>query len=192
MREGSPGAWKHVLAGACASFLFSGCSAMSDHVSDESAGLNGGFEVASDGLPVNWLLYTPRKVSDADSRIVLDTVVFKEGRQSLKFLVTRVGSRRRPGFTNEFSDSGRFYGPATYRISFWARSDGAEFMVRGGPVRAMDGDVRVLIRDDARLEEWTPFEFTTDIPDGRWLRLELAVLSAGTFWIDDVRIERID
>ena len=46
--------------------MLSGCIQMSEEETDASAGLNGGFEVSKNGLPVNWLVYTPKTVSDAD------------------------------------------------------------------------------------------------------------------------------
>lgn len=35
-------------------------SQMSQSVTDETAGLNGGFEHVKEGLPVNWLCYPPK------------------------------------------------------------------------------------------------------------------------------------
>ena len=70
--------------------ILSGCIRMSEKETDTSTGLNGGFEVSKNGLPVNWLMYTPNTVPDADFEIELDNVVFKEGKQSLRFDVKNV------------------------------------------------------------------------------------------------------
>ena len=58
---------------------------MSEQIRDNSAGINGGFEVSKDGLPVNWLMYTSSTVPKADFEIILDKKDFKEGEQSLRF-----------------------------------------------------------------------------------------------------------
>src|SRR6056300_819082 len=55
------------------------CNQMSEQIRDKSAGLNGGFEVSKNGLPVNWLMYTSNTVPNADFRIVLDNQDYKEG-----------------------------------------------------------------------------------------------------------------
>ena len=178
----------------CASVPFAACGPLSEKEVDAAAGLNGSFEVARNGLPVNWLMYTPNTVRDADFQIVMDREVFQDGRQSLKFDVVRCDSRggsRSPGFTNEFFDVGRFRGPETYRVSFWIRNSGAEYMFVAGPVSAKTGDMRVLRRDDSVVSDWTQYGFTIQVPNEQWLRMQLNVLSPGTLWIDDVRIEPV-
>ena len=64
-----------------------GCTRMSEIIEDSSAGMNGSFEYSKSGLPVNWLLYTPNTVPEGDFDIIIDTAEFKDGKQSLKFLV---------------------------------------------------------------------------------------------------------
>lgn len=177
---------------ACMALQSSGCDGPTEHRSDPSAGVNGGFEVVRDGMPVNWLLYTPNRTRASQFRMTLDTVVFKEGRQSLKFELERVGPGTRPGFTNEFSDVGRFRGPARYRVSFWAKSDSTTFVMSSGPVSTKAGNMRPVVTRDALFVEWTEFEFVVDVPKEQWLRLRLSLLSPGSFWIDDVRIARVD
>ena len=79
------------------------CSQMSEQIQDKSAGLNGGFEVSKNGLPVNWLMYTSKTVPNADFEIILDKKDFKEGSQSLRFDVKKcedIGGWKSPGFTN--------------------------------------------------------------------------------------------
>ena len=103
-------------------FSIAGCQPLSEKVTDATVGLNGGFEADRNGLPVNWLMYTPRTVDDAEFAIVLDRDIVKEGQQSLRFDVERcssVGGWRSPGFTNEFAEVGKFTGPAQYKLSFW-------------------------------------------------------------------------
>ena len=47
------------LVGLIAIALVGGCRRVSEIVEDPSAGINGGFEIVSKGLPVNWIMYTP-------------------------------------------------------------------------------------------------------------------------------------
>jgi hypothetical protein len=118
---------------------------MSEFYIDKSAGINGGFERMQKGLPVNWLIYSPKTVPNADFDVYLDTLHFKEGRQSLCFDVrscSSTGGWHSPGFTNEFE--GEFQGPATYRIQMWVRTDTAQYRIRGGGVSPKEGNMKTL------------------------------------------------
>lgn len=174
--------------------ILSGCSQMSEKETDNSVGLNGGFEIDRNGLPVNWLMYTPKTVSDADFKIELDNINFKEGKQSLKFDVSKcssIGGWKSPGFTNEFFESGRFEGEGLYKLSFWIKNNGTTFNISSGGVAAKEGEMVTLIENSEQIDEWRFHEFEIEIPHDKWLRMQLNILQPGTFWIDDVRIERI-
>ena len=174
--------------------MFSGCTQMSEKETDSSAGLNGGFEASRNELPVNWLMYTPKTVPDANFEIVLDNVVYKEGNQSLKFDVEKciaTGGWYSPGFTNEFSDCGQFKGEGIYKLSFWIKNDRSKYRINAGGVAPMKGDMKILIESDKQIEDWQYLEYEISVPKDWHLRLELNILQPGTFWIDDVRIERI-
>ena len=167
---------------------------MSEKETDISAGLNGGFEISRNGLPVNWLMYTPKTVPDADFEIVLDKEVFKEGEQSLKLDVEKcssAGGWHAPGFTNEFSEVGKFEGDGSYKVSFWIKNSGAKFNISAGGVSPLEGDMKTLLEEDDQIDNWRFFEYEIDIPKDKWLRMQLNILDPGTFWIDDIRIERI-
>ncbi len=175
-------------------FLLAGCyGQMSELEKDKSAGLNGGFEISSNGLPVNWLMYTPNTVKDADFKIVLDNKVYKEGNQSLRFDVVKcssIGGRFSPGFTNEFFESGKFEGEGRYKLSFWVKNEGTTFKISAGGVSAMKGNMTTLIEEKKQISDWKLLEYQIDIPKDRWLRIELNILQPGTFWIDDIQIEK--
>ncbi len=133
--------------------LMGGCLSLSKEVVDKSAGLNGGFEISKDGLPVNWAFYTP---SSADFDVILDEEISKEGKQSLRFDVRRCsakGGSRSPGLANEFSQIGKYPGEGRYKVSFWIRNAGTEFAIKAGGVSATAGDMRTLIREDQNIEE---------------------------------------
>ncbi len=173
--------------------LFSGCQSMSEKIIDKNAGLNGGFEVSQNGLPVNWLVYSTRTVPNADFKIILDRQTFKEGSQSLRFEVKQcvaTGGWHSPGFTNEFSEIGKFMGQARYKLSFWIKNDGAKYNVSAGAVTSMKGDMKTLVEND-QSDKWKMFEYKLEVPAEHWLRLQLNILKPGTFWIDDIKIEKI-
>ena len=171
-----------------------GCMQMSEKETDESAGVNGGFEVTKNGLPVNWLMYTPNTVPNSDFKIAFDKNIFKEGKQSLMFNVkncSSTGGRLSPGFTNEFYDIGVFEGEANFILSFWIKNNGTKFQVEAGGVAPYKGDMKVLIESDEQIEDWKYFEYKINVPKDRHLRMELNVLESGTLWIDDVQIVKL-
>jgi hypothetical protein len=167
---------------------------MSEHEKDISAGLNGGFEVSRNGLPVNWLMYTPETVPDSEFAIILDNENFKEGTQSLRFDVSECSSKggwHSPGFTNEFFDIGKIEGEGTYMLSFWIRNDKTTFEITGGSVAPNKGDMKTLLNSSEQIDEWKQYTFEINVPKERWLRFQLNILQPGTFWIDDVRINEV-
>ncbi|MCB0265699.1 MAG: hypothetical protein KDH95_21745 [Calditrichaeota bacterium] len=169
----------------------SGCIRMSEQIRDKSAGLNGSFEISENGLPVNWLMYTPNTVPDADFQIILDKESYKDGKQSLKFEIKRclpTGGRHSPGFTNEWFDKKE----GRYLISFWIKTSGTAYRIRAGGVEAKSGDMRTLIDGYEKIDDWKYLKYEIVVPKGRWLRMELNILNAGQFWIDNVKIEKIN
>lgn len=174
--------------------ILSGCDQMSEKETDSSAGLNGGFEISKNGLPVNWLMYTNNTVPEADFTIELDKDVFIEGKQSLKFDVkkcTTFGEWHSPGFTNEFFDIGKYEGEGIYKISFWIKNNGSTFRVTAGGVSAMKGEMKTLIEGNDEIDDWKLHEYEINVPNNRWLRMQLNILQPGTFWIDDIKIEKL-
>jgi len=173
--------------------------AMSETV---TTGYNGSFEVTKSGLPVGWSFYTPRTVPNGDFDIVMDRTDFKEGEQSLKFVVRKcesTGGRLSPGFFTDFrianfTPPGAFESRPgeTYRISFWAKNTGSEFVFKARGVSAKEGDPGVVIRSKETINAWRQFECTYTIPPKMWLRLELNVVQPGTFWIDHLQIVRVN
>lgn len=174
--------------------IFMSCKQMSESVIDKSAGLNGGFEIIQNDLPVNWLMYTPNTVPDSDFKIILDNENFIEGKQSLKFDVKHcqtTGGWYSPGFTNQFHEVGSFKGEASYEVKFWIMNDGTRFRINAGGVSAFEGEMKTVLEDDEDIGQWQMVEFNVDVPKDMELRLELNILEPGTFWIDDVQIKKI-
>ena len=174
--------------------ILTACQQMSEKETDKSAGLNGGFEISKNDLPVNWLMYSPNTVPNADFEIELDKNIFKEGKQSLRFDVKKcssTGGWGSPGFTNEFFDTGKFEGDYIYKLSFWIKNKGTKFRVNAGGVAPMKGEMTVLIESDEQIEDWKYFEYKIKVAKNKHLRMELNVLKAGILWIDDVQIVKL-
>ena len=76
---------------------------MSETIVDESVDMNGGFEHTQSGLPVNWLVYSPSTIPTGNYELSFDKTDFKEGKQSLKFLI------------HECSATGGWYSPGKRR-----------------------------------------------------------------------------
>jgi hypothetical protein len=53
--------------------LFGGYKEMSETNQDQSTGIKGSFKQVQSGLPVNWILYTPKTVPTGDFDLILDT-----------------------------------------------------------------------------------------------------------------------
>jgi len=164
---------------------------MSELIVDESAGMNGSFEYVRDGLPVNWLLYTPKTVPEGDFEIVIDTTEFAEGKQSLKFIVRECspdGGWYSPGFCNQFPADPE----GTFRISFWIKNQGSYFYIKIGGINSSAGQYETIVETNEEIKKWRKFEHSYSVPEGmNEMRLEVNILKPGVFWIDNIRIDRL-
>ncbi len=172
-----------LIAGA----ILAGCS-NSEYHEDATAGLNGSFEVAQEGLPVNWYFYTA-DTAGGDFDVVVDTDVFIHGEQSVRFEVRECsdeGGRHSPGLFQEFAAvPGR-----TYTVSFLARNEGTRFTagVRGVDPKTGGPFESITDRSDS-FSNWQRFEYKFEMPDHEKLRFEISVLEPGVLWVDNVRID---
>lgn len=171
--------------------MIGGCSQMSETINDETAGMNGSFEIVESGLPVNWLLYTPNTVKEGDFKIIIDKEQFKEGQQSLKFIVNECssdGGLYSPGFAQELDATPG----GQYKLSFWIKNNGCEFSVSAGGIAPMTADMKSLLQTSEQIDDWELFEYNIDIAEEfESLRMEVSITQSGTFWIDDVRLEEL-
>ncbi len=170
--------------------VLSACIRMSIIEKDKRAELNGSFEITRAGLPVNWYIYAPASYKKGYD-LIFDTIDAKEGKQSLKFLVSQVESPhagwRNPGFFGGFN--------ATignqYNVSFWIKNSGCDFKVKV----ASEGNgmhSEKIIRTSDTIHVWKYFEYKYTVPETfPNVRFEVNIFSPGSFWIDDVRIEKI-
>ena len=174
-----------------ASLLIGGCAKMSESIQDKAAGMNGSFEVTESGLPVNWLIYTPKTVPTGDYDLIIDTSAYKDGKQSLKFLVRACsdkGGWHSPGLCQEYTAiPGK-----TYKVSFWIKNAGCEFAIGIGGVSGFEGAYETVIKSKESIEGWRNYEYQYEMPvnkEFKRIRFYLNILSPGSLWIDDVNIE---
>ena len=177
--------------GALAGSLLCGCTKRSESVLDEAAGMNGGFEVTRAGLPVNWVVYTPKTLPTGDYDLIIDTAEYQAGKQSLKFVVRRCspeGGWHSPGLSQEYDATpGR-----SYVVGFWAKNDGAAFLARTGGVTATDGQYDTIVSSSENNATWKHYEHRYTMPQGfKRIRFELNILQPGTFWLDEVTISGV-
>lgn len=173
--------------------ICSGCiKKFSERFDNASAGLNGGFEISESDYPVNWNLYTPKTVPEADFDLLLDNQKSKTGKQSLKFAVRKcreTGGWLSPGLTRELEVDPN----GKYKVSFWAQNEGSKFRFLLEGVQPKKGKNYVEIFSSETLMDWQKFEYeiimTENYPK---LRLELNIIQPGTFWIDDLTVVKIE
>ena len=167
------------------------CSQMSKQIRDKTAGMNGNFEITKSGLPVNWILYTPKTIPTGDYDLIIDTTEYKDGKQSLKFLVRECspnGGWHSPGFCMQYkAEPGE-----SYQVSFWVKNELSEFVAKIGGVSATKGQYDTIVRSNETITSWQLFEYTYTIQPGmNNIRFEMNLLQPGSFWIDDFKIERM-
>ena len=173
--------------------IINGCANMSEIVTDRSAGLNGSFEVTKSGLPVNWHIYSPGTIPSGNYKLIFDNVVFKSGKQSLKFDVkdcSSDGGWLSPGcFQTVPASTGK-----SYKISFWLKNQECEYRLLIGSERPqMPGyHSGKTYHSKESIPNWKQFEHQYTIPEGfENIKFELNILQPGVLWLDDVKIEEL-
>ena len=173
--------------------VLAGCKPGSIDVKGYDCKMNGSFETLKNGLPVNWWYYAMETVPSGEFDVLIDTIQFKEGRKSLKFQVRKcesIGGWHSPGFFAEF----KVKPGETYNISFWVINGGCDFKVSvGAGMQGNPGPSQTLVRTRETYSEWKYFQYTFAIPPANDnIRFEANILSPGTIWFDDIRIEGLN
>jgi hypothetical protein len=163
---------------------------MSETVRLKSAGMNGGFEHVRSELPVNWLVYSPTTIPTGNYQLTVDGDDFKEGRQSLRFLVhecSTTGGWHSPGIAQQFSAT-----PGDYLVSFWVKNGGCNYVVSAGGVSAKTAKYKTVDSSKSGVKSWRHVKYPITISEPhKEIRFELSIRSPGKLWIDDVKIEPI-
>ena len=174
-------------------FMFTGCmKQMSESVIDTNAGVNGGFEITQNEMPVNWQFYTQKTTGKGKFIIELDKKNFKEGKQSLKFSVadcSSEGGRFSPGLAQEI--------PAKegdeFTVKFWVKNSESQFLVKINGVNATESDNGINFKSSDNSDDWKQLKFKYTIPkEMNRLRTEINIIKPGNFWIDNFEIEKME
>lgn len=168
------------------------CHPMSESIENKAIGLNGSFEHTQNNLPINWLVNTVKTTGEGDFSILTDSTNAKEGKQSLHFEVHQCsgkGGRFSPGIAQEIpAQAGQ-----SYKLSFWVKNTKSSFAVTLNGVDAFKQHEGPKIECADTISDWKKYEmyYPMRAPMKR-LRLTIAVLSSGSFWIDDIKIEALN
>jgi len=166
---------------------------------DAAAGLNGSFEIAEAGYPVNWTI-SGLPIQRGEATVSLDDEVAHDGRQSLRVEVGSTHPSNRVFFQvwskPSFSARTVVQPGKRYRISFWYRNEGSGLHVRWVTT---SGDYYVHYRHRDVLEtaevvgEWQQVEDTIDVEGDEYL-LELIFVATepGVFWCDEVVVAEVE
>jgi hypothetical protein len=170
--------------------IMSGCNPYSTQIKGDNNNMNGSFETVKKNLPVNWYFYSPGKVPNSDFDIISDDKEFKEGDKSLKFIVRKcesLGGWHSPGFFQDFNAVRN----ETYKISFWAINKSCEFqIVLESSVEGTMGTHETVLQTKDSFTEWKYYEFHfKTAPTLDMIRFEANILTPGTIWFDDIKIE---
>jgi hypothetical protein len=167
-----------------APFLVKGREAQPDP-SAVPALVNGGFEEMTGALPRGW------SSADAGGRLSADTVSVHDGRSSLKIGATpAAGGAKAPGSVT-LTQNLAVTPYRSYLVSFWLKTDGA---ANGRPTleaHSNNNRRRHVFRDltSAETQDWRQYTVLLHTLEASEVRLSLGMrLSAGTAWIDDVRV----
>ena len=88
-------------------------------------------------------------------------------------------------------EAGKFKGEDRYKLSLWIKNIGTKYSISAGGVEDLKGDMKTLLEGHEQIDDWNLFEYEINMPKERWLRMELNILQPGTFWIDDIKVEKI-
>ncbi|HOY32910.1 MAG TPA: hypothetical protein PKW80_13610 [Bacteroidales bacterium] len=174
------------------SIVLSGCKPMSISVKGDDCKMDGSFEIIKNGLPVNWCYYAPETVPNSDFKILSDTTQHKDGIRSLKFQINScesTGSWHSPGFFMEF----KVLPGETYKVSLCVINKGCTLKIKAETgMKGNPGISEIVAEIQGTFSEWKCYEHTVRIPAANDnMRIEVNILSPGTVWFDDIKIEGV-
>jgi hypothetical protein len=164
---------------------------MSESYTDKSAGFNGSFDFIKEGLPVNWLAYTPKTTRDAKFVMSVDTHDVAEGKHAMKWKVehcSATGGWMSPGLAKEFLCTPG----TTYLIEFWIKNTGASFRFKTDAVSSKYNFKGPEFNSNERTDVWKKVTQKITVPANfSRLRIEFSILGSGTVWLDNVSVKKV-
>lgn len=175
------------------SLCFSSCmSQMSESKTIKEAGFNGSFEIVSESLPVNWLVYTAKTAGSGDFKIFIDEKNAVHGKNGLTFEIkscSKKGGRFSPGIASEQTANAG----DEYKVSMQIKNEGVPYKIFIRGVNATQGDKGTIISGNEKTIGWAKITTNYIIPAKMdKLRIEISALGSGTLSIDDIQIEKIN
>lgn len=168
-------------------FFYMSClKPLSEEHVDTTAGFNGGFEHIHKGLPVNWMLYTTKTVSEGKFSLSIDTLTKKEGKQSLRFQVEECSARGghlSPGIAKEIAANAG----DTYTLKMWVKNSNAFYRITLSGVNAKHIADLKEVESSESTSDWKLIEMEYTLPERmNALRLEFNILKPGECWVDEI------
>jgi len=172
--------------------LAAGCLENSTIARNAALDSNGGFEYGSEGKPTNWHVYH-KALRGGKAKLLLDTEDFREGKQSLKFVVNT--TRGLPGWESPgvFQDL-KVEPGGMYRVSYWLKNNQCRFRVNANAVEkdAPRQPVAVLTEEGVG-GEWTQYSSLCSTRGGeKVIRFELNITGPGVLWLDGVEVQEVE
>lgn len=176
------------IISASAIFLVS-CQRDELSKSSPAAGLNGSFEAAEEGYPINWAFF-PNPESSTSLQVALDSEDVVDGKHSLKLVVkqndktTGFRSRRIP------VQSGK-----KYRLAMSVKADGCTLKVNRivqDPSGKKNLRSNIIANTEQPSATWQQHEETLTVAEGEaYVLLIFLIDGTGTLWCDNVQLEEI-
>lgn len=171
--------------------ILTACNKMSTMIKGVDNKMNGGFEIVKQNLPVNWYFYSPETVPSGDFKIITDTMEFKEGKQSLKFLIHEcdtLGGWHSPGFFQQFNA----VGGERYKVSFWLKNQESSLKIStmsNEYLKPRLGERDTSISIDFNIPDWKYYEYYFKIPtEVKMIFFEVNIYKTGSVWFDNIQI----
>ena len=179
-------AW--ALIAASAIFLVS-CERDELSKSNPAAGLNGSFETAEDGYPVNWAFF-PNPESNASFHAVLDSENVTDGKRSLKIIAKQ--QEKTMGFRSRRIP---VQSKKKYKFAVSIKTEGCTLKVNR-IVQDQSGKKNlrsnIIVNTSKPSAKWEKHEETLSVAEGEaYVFLIFLIDGTGTLWCDNLQLEEI-
>jgi hypothetical protein len=157
---------------------------------DETAGINGSFEVHTDGVPVNWVLLNAKARQSGEVDYIITTVKYAtDGKLSLQIKSPAELKRaeQKPSLAQVIAVNPN----STYAIRFKVKGNGLVLSAKvGGLNDAVDG--LMSLETTPKSDLFLSYELLVKTgPEQNKLRLEFSALTTGTAFLDALVVKEL-